>query len=165
MAETISGALGENTARAVDAAAVEITVPVDMRRNPVAVFSQIESLDVQADTRAVVVVNERTGTVVMGASVTIREVAVAHGGIEIAVRRTPFISQPGPLSPGRTATGAVGDVDVREGEGALIGVPATSNVADLVKALNTIGAKPRDLISILQAIQAAGALDAELEVL
>ena len=107
----------------------------------------------------------RTGTVVAGDRVRIRQVAVAHGGLSITVSAQPDVSQPAPFSQGKTTTTRSASVDVREGGKGVIGRPATSTVDELVKALNLLGATPRDLISILQAMKAQGALDAELELL
>jgi flagellar P-ring protein FlgI len=165
IAEAINKALGEEAARALDPAAIEIKVPAAFAGKSVLLLSQIEALEVDPDQRARVVVSERTGTVVAGQGVRIREVAVAHGGISIAVVQTPFVSQPGPLSQGRTVSGRQAAVDAREGAKPVVGMPATSTIEELVKALNLLGVGARDLVAILQAMKAAGAIDAELEVL
>ena len=165
IAELINGTLGTNVARAMDPASVQVTVPAALKGNPVAVLTQIEALEVEADQRARVVISERTGTIVAGERVRIRPVAVAHGGLSIAVSQTPFVSQPNAFSPGKTVQGKVASVEAREKPGAVVALPATSSVEDLVKALNLLGVTPLDLVSIFQALKAQGALDAELEVL
>ena len=109
-------------------------------------------------------VSERTGTVVAGERVRIRPVAIAHGGMSIPVSRRRWSSSPIPSRRARPRRPAA-QVDAKEKEGPVIALPATSTVEDLAKALNMIGASPRDLVAILQAMKAAGALDAELEVL
>jgi flagellar P-ring protein precursor FlgI len=165
IAEAVNKSVGEEVARAADPSAVEIKIPAAWRGKAVGLLAQLEALEVEADQRAKVVVNERTGTVVAGERVRIREVAVAHGGLAISVSSVPLVSQPGPFSQGRTATARSASVDVRETGKGVIGLPATTSVEELVKALNLLGATPRDLISILQAMKAQGALDADLELL
>jgi flagellar P-ring protein precursor FlgI len=165
IADAINKSLGEEAARALDPAAIEIKVPAAFAGKSVMLLAQIEALEVDPDQRARVVVSERTGTVVAGQGVRIREVAVAHGGISIAVTQTPFVSQPGPLSQGRTVSGRSAAVDAREETSKVVGMPSTSTIEELVKALNLLGVGARDLVAILQAMKAAGAIDAELEVL
>jgi flagellar P-ring protein precursor FlgI len=90
---------------------------------------------------------------------------VAHGGLQIAVSQQPIVSQPGPLSQGKTVSGKQASVDVKESTKTAVALPSTSSVDDLVKALNLLGVGPRDLIAVLQAMKAAGAIDADLEVM
>jgi len=126
----------------------------------------VEALDVQADLPARVVVSERTGVLVAGEGVRLRPVAVAQGGLSVRVQRDPFVSQPSPGSyTGRTVRSSTATVDTAEGAGTAVALRSTATVEDLAKALNSLGASPRDLIAVLEAIKAAGALDAELEVL
>jgi len=165
VAAAINQALGEQAARALDPAAVEIKIPAAFQGNTVGLLAQIEAIEVDPDQRARIVVSERTGTVVAGQGVRIREVAVAHGGLSIAISRTPFVSQPGPLSRGETVAGAAASVDATESGNPVVAVPATTSIEELVKALNLLGVGARDLVPILQAMKAAGAIDAELEVL
>ncbi len=167
MAEAIDAALGKGSARAVDLASVEVTSPPEFKDDTVGLMAKLESLEVEADQRARVVINERTGTVVAGEHVRIRPVVVAHGGLQVSVSQRPIVSQPvAPFSnSGQTIVAPVADVAVGEGSRTAVALPATSSVEDLVKALNLLGATPRDMISIFQALDAAGALDAELEVL
>lgn len=165
IAQSINAALGEGTATPLDPAAVELKVPEAQKANPMAMLTQIEALEVEADQRARVVVSERTGTVVAGERVRIRPVAIAHGGLTIAVSQTPFVSQPNAFAQGRTVQGNVASVEAKEKAGPVVGLPATSTVEELVKALNLLGVTPIDLVAILQALKAQGALDADLEVL
>ncbi len=163
-AQAIDAALGAGSARAVDAAVVEVTPPAGLRADPVALFAQLEAVEVPVQSRAKVVVSERTGTVVIGAGVRLRPAAVAHGGLRVTIRQGVAISQPGPLSGGSTVVAPVGEVDAEEEPDALRALPEATTVEALVAALNGLGATPRELVAILQALRAAGALDAELEV-
>ncbi|RMG11304.1 MAG: flagellar basal body P-ring protein FlgI [Deltaproteobacteria bacterium] len=167
MAEAIEAEVGEGTAKAVDPATVEVTVP--QNESAMQVMARIEGIEVDADQRARVVISERTGTVVAGAHVRIREVAVAHGSLRISIERQPVISQPpaGLLGGGRgrTVRDETNRIRANEAPAKVVHLPAATTVADLVAALNALGARPRDLIAILQAMKAAGALDADLEVI
>lgn len=166
IAAAINKSIGEEVANALDPAGIEVKIPAAWKGKSVSLLAQIEALEVDPDQRARIVISERTGTVVAGQGVRIREVAVAHGGLSIAITQTPFVSQPGPLSGGKTIAGRATSIDAREGNGkGVVGLPATSSIDDLVKALNLLGAGPRDLVAILQAMKASGAIDAELEVL
>ena len=118
-------------------------------------------MEVDVNVAARVVVSERTGTVVMGADVRITPVAIAHGGLTIEVRRKNQVSQPAPFSKGQTTPVSNAEVDAEEGTGQLVMVEGVT-IGDLVSALNQMGVTPRDLIVILQAIQSAGALHAEV---
>ncbi len=152
-------------ATARDPGTVTVTVPEDYRGDVVNFVAAIEELPVTPDNIAKVVINERTGTVVMGSNVTIDEVAVAQGGLSIRITRTNDVSQPPPFSDGTTARTSNTSVDVNEDKAHVVTLPATANVGDVVNALNAIGATPRDIISILQAMKAAGALHADLEII
>ncbi len=163
IAAVIEEALGPGNAKALDPAAIEVKAPA--AKDAVALLAKIEALEVDADQRARVVVSERTGTVVAGDRVRIRPVAVAHGGLTVAVHEFPLVSQPGAFSLGQTVTTRSADISAVEAQKQVIGLPATASVDELVKALNLLGASPRDLVAILQAMKAAGALDADLEVL
>jgi flagellar P-ring protein precursor FlgI len=167
----VNGALGGSPARAVDSAAVELAVPAAFQSDPVGLLARIEALEVDVDVRARIAISERTGTVVAGERVRIRPVAIAHGGLQVSIASQPVISQPGP-SFSRDANVAARTVVERqafptatEESRATVALPATATVQDLAKALNTLGASARDLVSILQAMKAAGAIDADLEVL
>lgn len=163
IAAAIDGALGGGSAKALDPAAVEVKPPAGTL--PVALLSQLEALEVEADIRARVAISERTGTVVLGGQVRLRPAVVAHGGLKVTIQTASAVAQPNPFSVGQTAIirNSVGDVE--EESRKAVGVPATSSVDELVKAVNALGATPRDLVAILQALKAVGSLDADLEVL
>jgi flagellar P-ring protein precursor FlgI len=171
IAAAVQGALGGQVAKALDSAAVEITVPDAFKGDPVGLLAKIEALEVEADAPARVVVSERTGAVVAGERVRIRPVAVSYGGLQVKVTTQPLVSQPAPSfgknpnSNARTVVAQVSTTSASEESRGTLALPATTTVEDLAKALNTLGASARDLVTILQAIKAAGALDAELEVM
>jgi flagellar P-ring protein precursor FlgI len=166
IAEAINKSLSGDSAKAADPALVQVTVPDTWKGKVVGLLAQLEVLEVDPDQRARIVVSERTGTIVAGQGVRIRPVAVAHGGLSISVRQTPWASQPGALAQsGRTVSGRVATIDAQEGAKPAVALPATSSVEDLVKALNLIGVSARDLVAVLQAMKAAGAIDADLEVM
>ena len=166
IAGAINAGLGGALAAAVDAATVSIVVPPDYRNSLVGFMTRLESLNVQPDRRARVVVNERTGTVVAGADVTISRVTVSHGDLRVAVVTDYLVSQPAPALLGaqgaRTQVVPQTRIDVSEPRIEAVQLGVGSTVADLVQALNRIKASPRDMISILQGIKAAGALRADL---
>ena len=114
---------------------------------------------------AKVVINARTGSVVLNQAVTLGACAIAHGNLSITISSTPVISQPGAFSQGQTVVAQKSDIQIRQEPCNIIQVPASAQLADVVRALNTLGATPQDLLAILQAIKAAGALNAELEVI
>ncbi len=163
-ARAVNAELLGDFAYAVDSGTIEVHVPPQYRGRVPELVARLEILDVATDTVARVVVNERTGTVVMGADVRIATVAVAHGGLTIEVDTRLGVSQPGPFSGGETVVVPETEIDVTEEQRRLEVVQGVS-IGEVVGALNTLGVSPRDLISILQNIKAAGALDAELEVL
>jgi flagellar P-ring protein precursor FlgI len=165
LAAAVNQKLGAGTAKALDPAGVTLTLPDAQKEDPVAFLSAVEAIEVQADQRARVVVSERTGTVVAGEGVRIRAVAVSHGGLQVRIQSQPVFSQPNPFGQGTTLQGTVDRAAASEGAGATVALPATSSVEDLAKALNLLGAGPRDLIAVLEAMKTAGALDADLEVL
>jgi flagellar P-ring protein precursor FlgI len=164
IAAAVNQALGAGTARALDSAAVEIKVPEAFKNELVALMSKVEVLEVEADGRAVVVVSERTGTVVAGERVRIRPAMVAQGGLRVSVERVPLVSQPAPFTSGTTVSAERSITTVDEENRLAAALPATTTVEDLTRAFNLLGAKPRDLIAVLEALKSAGALDAELEV-
>jgi flagellar P-ring protein precursor FlgI len=114
---------------------------------------------------AKVVINSRTGSIVLNQAVTLGPCAIAHGNLSVSISSTPIISQPGPLSSGQTVVAEKANIEIRQEPGALIQLPGAAKLADVVRALNALGATPQDLLAILQAIKAAGALNAELEVI
>jgi len=166
IAEAVNKSLNEEAAKANDPALVQVKIPEAWKGKVVALLAQLEALEVDPDQRARIVVSERTGTVVAGQGVRIRPVAVAHGGLSISVRQTPWASQPGPFSQqGKTVSGKIANLDAQEGSKPAVALPATTSVEDLVKAFNLLGVSARDLVAVLQAMKAAGAIDADLEVM
>lgn len=162
MAAVINQAIGLPAAQALDPRTVQVAL---LGRSPVETLAAIENLPVTPDSPATVVIDEATGTIVMGADVRISTVAVAQGNITIKVTENPEVSQPGPLSNGTTQTVANTSIAVDKGTDRKLGVLSTgATLRDLVGGLNALGVGPRDLIAILQAIKAAGALQADLEI-
>jgi len=161
VAEAIDGFFEASVARARDGGTVVLKVPEKFRGNFALFASLVEAVEVKVDAPARVVVNERTGTVVMGAEVKIDSVAVAHGGLTIEVMRQQSVSQPNVLAQGETVVVSDSRVSANEEEGELVVVEGVT-IGELVSALNSMGVTPRDLITILHAIRAAGALHAEL---
>jgi flagellar P-ring protein precursor FlgI len=166
VARAINTKMGEGTAQALDGRVVRVRMPAtpDAR---VTFMADIENLDVaQAAPAARVVINARTGSVVMNQAVTLAACAVAHGSLSVTISSTPVVSQPNALSTGgQTVAGEKADIAITQQAGSLIQMPAGTKLADVVKALNSLGATPQDLLAILQAMKAAGALQAELEVI
>lgn len=153
------------SASSSDGGAVMVRLPEAYAGRPVEFIAQLENLEVEQDQPARVVVNERTGTVVMGDRVKIAGVAVSHGNLSLTVKETPKISQPNPLSKGETKESARTELQVKEEPKRLSLLPPANTIGDVVRGLNLLGVTPRDLISILQAIKAAGALQAELVII
>jgi flagellar P-ring protein precursor FlgI len=145
-----------------DAGRVVVNVPRQYVGAPTAFLAKMEKLEIQPDVGARVAVNEKTGTVVMGGDVKISSVAVAHGNLTVSVTEDPNVSQPNPMSGGQTVVTNRTDITVDENGTSLIAMPSTTTVRDLVRVINAIGASPRDVIAILQAINEAGALHGQL---
>ena len=165
MAKAINQHFGEVLARPVDSAGVRITIADDYLNAMVDFIAQIERIEVQPDMPAKVIVNERTGTIVMGDNVRISTVAVSHGNLNLVISESAMVSQPGPFSGGETESVPTSDIVAIEDSGNLVVLPMGVSIGDVARALNSIGATPRDLIAIFQAIKVSGALHAELEVL
>jgi flagellar P-ring protein FlgI len=165
IAAAVNEKIGAGTAKAIDSAGITVTLPEAQKADPVGFLASIEALEVEADQRARVVVSERTGTVVAGEGVKIRPVAVSHGGLQVRVQSQPVISQPNAFGQGTTVQANLDRAQATDGARGTVALPATTTVDDLAKALNLLGAGPRDLIAVLEAMKIAGALDAELEVL
>ncbi len=169
-AERLAGAINQSLAGEVafpvDAGKVRISVPPDYRNGVVGLISKIEGLDIKPDTITKVVINERTGTVVMGENVRLSAVAISHGDISIEIKTQYYISQPAPFAQkGDTVVQPVEETKVQEERSRLIMLPESVTLGEVVRALNLVGVTPRDLVAILQAIKAAGALQAELEII
>jgi flagellar P-ring protein precursor FlgI len=167
VAEAINGFTGEASARSIDPTTVQINLPARYNGDVVALMTDIEQLRVRADQPARVVIDEASGIIVMGENVRISTVAIAQGNLTIRITETPQVSQPNAFSnTGDTVVVPRTDIQVDEdGDKRLAVVPAGVSLQELVNGLNALGIGPRDMISILQAIKAAGALQAEIEVL
>lgn len=153
------------TASVLDPGTVQIEPAAAFRGNVVDLYGEIENLGVAVDQPARVVINEASGTVVMSADVRLNPVAIAQGGLTISVVEAPIASQPAPFSDGRTAVLPRTTVDVDEGpKGSLATIGGGTSLQSLVTGLNRLGVTPRDLITILQAVKTAGALQAEIAV-
>jgi flagellar P-ring protein precursor FlgI len=166
-AEAIAKRFGEGVALPQDARSLRVAVPTDPLAR-VAFMAELENLTVTAGAeRAKVVVNSRTGSVVMNQSVKLNPSAVAHGNLSVRIQADPAVSQPEPFSRGQTAVVQQAQVEVEQGgvEGGLVRVPPGATLDEVVRALNILGAKPADLMAILQALKASGALQADLEVI
>ncbi|HRP96782.1 MAG TPA: flagellar basal body P-ring protein FlgI [Rhodocyclaceae bacterium] len=163
--EAINNATAPGAAQALDGRTIQVRAPLDAS-DRVAFLGKLENLVVTPMAQAAkVIVNSRTGSVVMNQRVTLQNVAVAHGNLTVTVETDVAVVQPPPFSPGETVIVERGRVDIEQAPGALFNLPESANLADVVNALNAIGATPMDLVSILQAMKAAGALRAELEVI
>lgn len=160
----INAAYG-NIAHAANPGRIDINIPGYYRANIVQFVASIEELPVVPDTVAKVVVNERTGTIVMGGNVSVDECAITQGGLSIKIQREENVSQPGPYSYGTSMIVRNEKMDAREEMSSSVVIPATTSVSDVIGALNAVGATPRDCISILQAMKAAGAIHAVLEII
>jgi len=169
VADAVDHVFGKETAVPVSAGVVRVAVPRDYQERMVQYLAAVESLDVEVDQRARVVVNERTGTVVMGGHVRISTVAVAHGNLTVQVKTKLNVSQPNaPLvgnAAGQTVVTPEVETTVKEDEARLLLLEQTVTLSDVVRGLNSVGITPRDIVAILQALKAAGALQADLEVI
>ncbi|MBW2108085.1 MAG: flagellar basal body P-ring protein FlgI [Deltaproteobacteria bacterium] len=185
--DSINARFGQVMAKTVDSGTLKMTVPPAYRERVVEMVAALENLEVTPDSVAKVVLNEKTGTVVVGENVRISTVAVAHGNLSIVIKERAVISQPAPFAPtppagttaqqfqtengvvtapgGQTVVAPDTDVTVQEERNRLIMLPSGSTIGELVRALNAIGVTPRDLITIFQTIEAAGALHAQLELI
>lgn len=165
VAQVINRAKGAGTAMALDGRVVRVRMPEgpDAR---VAFLADIENLQLElARPAAKVVLNARTGSVVMNEAVTLGACAVAHGSLSVTINTTPQVSQPNAFGQGQTVVTQKSDISITQQGGNLVQMPAGTKLADVVKALNLLGATPQDLLAILQAMKSAGALNAELEVI
>lgn len=162
IAQAINVEFGGDTARALDANRVEVRIPEHYRGRVSQLVALVGEIPVEPDMPARVVVNERTGTIVIGGNVRILPVALAHGNLTVTIRTQYEVSQPPPFSPGETVVVPQEEVTVREQEARLFRVESGNTIDDLVRVLNALGVSPRDLIAILQALKEAGALQGEL---
>jgi flagellar P-ring protein precursor FlgI len=165
VAQAINRAKGPGTATAIDGRTVRVALPADPGER-VGFVADIENLPVElARPAAKVILNARTGSVVLNESVTLGPCAVAHGNLAVTISTTPTVSQPNALATGRTVVTEQSDISITTGNKAMLEMPAGVRLGDVVKALNALGATPQDLLVILQAMKSAGALNAEIEVI
>jgi flagellar P-ring protein precursor FlgI len=165
VARAINREMGEGLAQAMDGRTVRVRMPPPGGER-VGFLADIENLTVdQATPAAKVVINARTGSVVMNQAVSLSSCAVAHGSLSVTISSTPSVSQPGPFSQGQTTVTQKSDISIKQEPGNVIELPASAKLADVVRALNALGATPQDLLAILQGMKTAGALNAELEVI
>lgn len=184
ISRTIDREFGPGSAMAIDSGTLEFKVPPAFRHRVVDLIAQVGTLEITTDRPAKIIINERTGTVVIGENVRIASVAIAHGNLAIEIKEETQVSQPAPFAPparggggpvqidgtlvapgGSTVVAPDTDVSIAEENRQLMVVNPGNTIDDLVKALNAIGVTPRDLITVLQAMKAAGVLDAELEII
>jgi flagellar P-ring protein precursor FlgI len=165
VAKAINAALDNQLALTPDPGTIRVKVPEEYLGNTVSLITLIEGLTVTPDAVAKVVINERTGTVVMGSNVRISTIAIAHGNLSIQIKESADVSQPLPFSEGETVVVPETELSVEEGNNRLFLLERGVSIGEVVRALNALGVSPRDLISIFQAIKAAGALQAKLEII
>ncbi|MBI4473505.1 MAG: flagellar basal body P-ring protein FlgI [Acidobacteria bacterium] len=165
--EAINATFGGPIASSLDGRSVRLSLPADFRQRPVDFMSAVEAVNVTVDTKAKVVVNERTGTVIIGSDVTIAPVSISHGNLSIQIETKFEVSQPNPFGPQGSQTVVVPEQTVRaeEERSNFVTLSRGATVDDLIRALNSLGVTPRDTIAILEALKAAGALQAELEII
>lgn len=165
IASAVNDFLGGATAEPIDPSTVQLTMPKDFRGNVVAMLTEIEQLRVDPDLAAKIVIDERSGIIVMGRDVRVATVAVAQGNLTVTISEAPQVSQPAPLSRGETVVVPRTRVGVQEDGKKLAVVRDGVSLQELVDGLNALGIGPRDMIAILQAIKAAGAIQADIEVM
>jgi flagellar P-ring protein precursor FlgI len=165
VAQVINRKFGDGVAQALDGRTVQVKAP----NNPndrVSFLAEMEELPVESSVAAAkIIINSRTGSIVLNQAVSLGACAIAHGNLSVSISSTPVISQPNALSGGQTVVAEKANIEIKQEPGKLIQLPAAAQLTDVVKALNALGATPQDLLAILQAIKAAGALNAELEVI
>ncbi len=166
VAQAINRRFGEGSAQALDGRTVQVRAPTDPNAR-VTFIAEMEELQLESSVPAAkVVINSRTGSIVLNQAVSLGPCAIAHGNLSVSISTTPVISQPNALSTGgQTVVAEKSTIQIKQEPGILIQLPAAPQLADVVRALNALGATPQDLLAILQAIKAAGALNAELEVI
>jgi flagellar P-ring protein precursor FlgI len=166
LAGAINRELGAEVARVLDPATVSIAVPAAYKSSVAELMARLEVLPVDTDSAARVVINERTGTVVVGGAVRLGTAAVAHGNLSVKISTKFEVSQPSPLSKtGNTVVVPNTQVDVAQGDAQLVTLQEGTTLDSVVRALNALGASPRDVIAIMQALKAAGALRADIVIL
>jgi flagellar P-ring protein precursor FlgI len=163
--QALNDAFGRPIASAVDGRSLRLSLPAEYRQRPVEFIAAVEAVSVEMDTKAKVVVNERTGTVIIGSDVTISSVSISHGNLSIQIETQFNVSQPAPLSQGQTVITPDQRVSAQEQKSNFVTLNRNATVEDLIRALNALGVTPRDTIAILEGLKAAGALQAELEII
>lgn len=163
--DTINSYLRGNYAKALDLKNIELTVPFNYQKRVVKLLGEIGNLEIVPDVPARVVIDEKTGTVIIGENVRISKVAVAHGNLSVEIKEMPEVYQPYPLSPGETVVVPRTEVEAKEEKARVVVLEEGATLGELVRALNAVGATARELIAVLQAIKAAGALHADLIVM
>jgi flagellar P-ring protein precursor FlgI len=165
VAQAINSKFGAGSAQALDGRTIRVNAPMEPDAR-VTFMAELEELPLQDSVAsAKVVINARTGSIVLNQAVTLGACAIAHGNLSISITTTASVSQPNALSGGETKVTEKSDIQIKAEPGMLITLPAAPQLSDVVRALNSLGATPQDLLAILQAIKAAGALNAELEVI
>jgi flagellar P-ring protein precursor FlgI len=165
VAQAINRRFGNNTARALDGRTVDVKAPLEAN-DRIAFLAEMEELPLENSIpTAKVVINSRTGSIVLNQAVTLGPCAIAHGNLSVSISSTPVISQPNPLAGGQTVVAEKANIQIKQEPGSLIQVSGAPQLSEVVRALNSLGATPQDLLAILQAIKSAGALNAELEVI
>ena len=163
--QAINRELGGQTARALDGRQIEVRAPQDSNAR-IQFLSRLENIAVEAaEVSPVVIINARTGSIVMNKAVRIDPCAIAHGNLSVTVNSTSTVSQPPPLSGGQTAVTRKADVSVSADGSKVVNIPGGASLSEVVGALNSVGATPQDLISILQAMKVSGSLKAELQII
>jgi flagellar P-ring protein precursor FlgI len=165
LAESINMSLGAGVAQTLDPVSVRVRAPLDESQR-VSYLSHIENLEVEpAQAPARVIINSRTGTVVIGAHVRVTPAAVAHGSLIVRITESALVSQPGPFSEGQTVVVGQSDIEIEQGDGSMFVFEPGVTLNDIVEAVNQVGAAPGDLVAILEALREAGALHAQLIVI
>jgi len=162
--EALNKNFGGPIAIPVDGRSVRLSVPPSYRQRPVDFIAEVEAVTIDTDAKAKVVVNERTGTVIIGSDVVISPVSIAHGNLSIAIELNYQVSQPAPLSTGQTVVVPEPRISAQEQKSNFVTLSRGATVQDLITALNALGVTPRDTIAILESLKTAGALQAELEI-
>ena len=165
VAQAINKRFGDGSAKALDGRTVKVNAPTESDAR-VSFIAEMEELPLESSIpSAKVVINSRTGSIVLNGAVTLGSCAIAHGNLSVSITTTPMVSQPNALSGGQTVAAEKSNIQIRQEPGMLIQLPPSNQLSEVVRALNALGATPQDLLAILQAIKAAGALNAELEVI
>jgi flagellar P-ring protein precursor FlgI len=165
LAAVVNGELQSEAAIVEDAGTITLRVPAEYQAAVPALIARLEPLQITVDAVARVVINERTGTIVLGGDVRLGPAAVAHGALSVRISTELQVSQPAPFSQGQTTVTPDTSISIHEGTQPMVALGEGTTLADVVKALNALGATPRDIIAIMQALKAAGALHADLVIL